>query len=152
MQSYAFAAFPPNFPGGNVHDECVKICYTSGLQGVTTRAACGAHGCQNDGAGLPGAFRGLLGLGISGRIINLISLMNLIKLMSAGADMPRHVPTGRRRASFGMGSGYYDVVGGYFGYGIGVGLPLAWVGGTHLYKVHYGVVVAVREICVGVDQ
>ena len=96
MQSYAFAAFPPNFTGGNVHAACVKICYISGLQGVTTRAACGAHGRQNDGAGLPGAFRDLLGLGISGRIINLISLMNLIRLMSAGADMPRHVPTGWR--------------------------------------------------------
>lgn len=149
MQSYAFAAFPPNFTGGNVHAACVKICYISGLQGVTTRAACGAHGCQNDGAGLPGAFRGLLGLGISGRIINLISLMNLI---GGGRTCRGMSLQDGGHAPAGMGSGYYDVVGGYFGYGIGVGLPLAWVGGTHLYKVHYGVVVAVREICVGVDQ
>ena len=54
VQSYAFAAFPPNFPGGNVHDGCVKFRFMRGFQCVTTHAACGAHGRQNDGAGLPG--------------------------------------------------------------------------------------------------
>ncbi len=99
--------------------------------------------------GAAGAFRGLLGLGISGRIMNFISLMNLISLIGGGHAAA--CPYRMEGVSFGMGSGYYDVVGGYFGYGIGVGLPLAWVGGTHLYKVHYGVVVAVREVCFGVD-
>lgn len=34
--------------------------------------------------GAAGAFRGLLGLGISGRIMNFISLMNLISLIGGG--------------------------------------------------------------------